>query len=204
MLNSYFTDHATTRPATSASVKRGIDIVVSVLLIAVTLPLLVTACLLIITESFGSPFYLQWRAGYMNRAFRIIKLRTMIIDADRIGPLLTQEGDPRVTRIGAFLRRWSIDELPQLLNVLMGHMSLVGPRPELIPIVETYTAHQRTVLLVRPGLTGWSQVNGRDDLPIPQKLELEVEYVANRTLARDLSIIARTPKAVLSGRGMRK
>jgi lipopolysaccharide/colanic/teichoic acid biosynthesis glycosyltransferase len=128
----------------------------------------------------------------------------MVRDADRVGPALTEEADPRITRVGSVLRRWSLDELPQLLNVLAGHMSMVGPRPELVPIVQAYTERQRGVLLVRPGLTGWAQVNGRDDVPIPEKLELELDYAVNRTLLWDLHILARTVGVVLHGRGVKR
>jgi lipopolysaccharide/colanic/teichoic acid biosynthesis glycosyltransferase len=128
----------------------------------------------------------------------------MVEGADQLGPALTQKGDPRITRIGSYLRRWSIDELPQLLNVIAGHMSLVGPRPELIAIAADYTPHQRRVLAIRPGLTGWAQVNGRDDLSIDAKLELELDYVANRSTFWDLRIMARTLGVVLSGYGAKR
>ena len=128
----------------------------------------------------------------------------MVRDADRLGSALTEKADPRITRVGSVLRRWSLDELPQLLNVLAGQMSMVGPRPELVPIVQAYTERQRGVLLVRPGLTGWAQVNGRDDVPIPEKLELELDYAANRTLLWDLYILARTVGVVLHGRGVKR
>ncbi|HVB42307.1 MAG TPA: sugar transferase [Streptosporangiaceae bacterium] len=185
-------------------VKRGIDIVLATILLLVTLPLLLVACVAIALDSPGSCIYRQWRMGVGERPFKIIKLRTMVTYADRLGPELTQDADPRITRVGSVLRRWSVDEFPQLLNVLAGHMSLVGPRPELVSIAETYTDSQRRVLQVRPGLTGWAQVNGRDDLSIHAKLELELEYVVNRTNMRDLAIMARTVSVVLSGEGTKR
>jgi lipopolysaccharide/colanic/teichoic acid biosynthesis glycosyltransferase len=187
-----------------AAMKRVLDIALGSVLFVVTLPMLLGACLAVRLGSPGPAFYLQWRAGRGGRPFRIIKLRTMVRDADRVGPALTEEADPRITRVGSVLRRWSLDELPQLLNVLAGHMSMVGPRPELVPIVQAYTERQRGVLLVRPGLTGWAQVNGRDDVPIPEKLELELDYAVNRTLLWDLHILARTVGVVLHGRGVKR
>ena len=188
----------------SAALKRGLDLVLGTAMLVASVPVLVPACLAVSLETPGSPLYLQLRCGLQGRPFRIIKLRTMVAGADRLGPALTQAADPRITRVGSILRRWSVDELPQLLNVLAGQMSLVGPRPELVPIVETYTPRQRQVLQVRPGVTGWAQVNGRDDLSIPDKLELELWYVGNRTLRRDLAILARTARVVLSGQGTKR
>ena len=188
----------------SRMLKRGMDVVCGAVLLVGAMPIVLPACVAILIESPGTPFYLQWRSGLGGRPFRIVKLRTMVAGADRLGPALTQPIDPRITRVGSFLRRWSIDEIPQLLNVLAGQMSLVGPRPELVSIVETYTARQLEVLRVRPGLTGWAQVNGRDDLPIPVKLGLELDYVANRTTLRDLAIMARTVRVVLSGGGIKR
>ncbi|HUY50768.1 MAG TPA: sugar transferase [Streptosporangiaceae bacterium] len=185
----------------SLVLKRCLDVVLSMLLLAAVLLVLVPACVAIRLDSPGSALYRQWRSGRGGRPFRILKLRTMVAGADRLGSALTQNADPRITRIGSTLRRWSLDELPQLLNVLAGQMSLVGPRPELVAIVESYTARQKGVLAVRPGLTGWAQVNGRDDLSISQKLELDLDYVANRTTLRDLHIMARTVGVVLAGRG---
>jgi lipopolysaccharide/colanic/teichoic acid biosynthesis glycosyltransferase len=188
------------RRATDA-LKRGLDVMLSCILLAAAVFLLVPVCVAIMLDSPGSPIYLQWRSGKDGRPFRILKLRTMVPGADRDGPELTQKLDPRITRVGSALRRWSLDEVPQLINVLAGQMSLVGPRPELVSIVNTYTPLQRRVLTVRPGLTGWAQVNGRDDLSIPEKLELELDYVANRSTKRDLAIMARTVGVVMSGQG---
>jgi lipopolysaccharide/colanic/teichoic acid biosynthesis glycosyltransferase len=185
----------------SDTLKRGLDLVLSCALLAVAMFMLVPLCIAIMLDSPGSPVYMQWRSGKDGRPFKILKLRTMVPGADRKGPELTQEADPRITRIGSALRRWSLDEIPQLINVLAGHMSLVGPRPELVSIVDTYTPQQRGVLSVKPGLTGWAQVNGRDDLSIAEKLELELDYVTNRTIKRDLVILARTLGVVLSGQG---
>jgi len=188
----------------SAWVKRNVDVLLATLMLAVTAPILLAVCLAIVLDSPGPPLYRQWRMGRAGRPFRIIKLRTMVTNAHRLGPALTQHRDPRITRVGSLLRRWSIDELPQLINVLAGHMSLVGPRPEIVSIVETYTPQQREVFRVRPGMTGWAQVNGRDDLPIPEKLEFDREYVSRRSTLMDLSIMARTAGVVVSGRGTKR
>jgi lipopolysaccharide/colanic/teichoic acid biosynthesis glycosyltransferase len=192
------------RRVTSEALKRWLDVILSCFLLVMTAPIMLTACVAIMLESPGSPIYRQWRMGRAGRPFQIIKLRTMVPNAHRIGPPLTQDRDPRITRVGSALRRWSLDELPQLVNVLAGHMSLVGPRPEVVSIAETYTPQQREVFIVRPGMTGWAQVNGRDDLPIPAKLELDREYVSRRTTRLDLEIMARTAGVVVSGRGTKR
>ncbi|MHB1432116.1 MAG: sugar transferase [Streptosporangiaceae bacterium] len=194
----------TRQPRAARAAKRAVDVLTAAILLVICLPVLAAACLAIMAETPGYPLYLQWRSGFGGRPFRIIKLRTMLVGADRLGPALTQDGDSRITRIGSLLRRWSLDELPQLLNVLAGQMSLVGPRPELVPIVATYPPRQRQVLQARPGLTGWAQVNGRDDLSIPDKLELDLDYVAHRTLLWDLAIMARTVRVIASGRGIKR
>jgi lipopolysaccharide/colanic/teichoic acid biosynthesis glycosyltransferase len=196
-------DRVARRPP-SGAVKRGMDILLSVPLLVIAAPVLLAACAAIMLDSPGSPFYLQWRMGRDARPFRIIKLRTMVTGAHRLGPEFTQHADPRITRVGSVLRRWSVDELPQLVNVLIGHMSLVGPRPELVSSVASYTPRQREVFSVRPGLTGWAQVNGRDDLPVPVKLEFDREYLSLRSTLMDLQIMARTAGVVLSGRGTKR
>ena len=183
------------------ALKRGLDILLGSVLLAFSVLVLLPVCAVIMIDSPGSPLYRQWRSGRDGRPFKILKLRTMVAGADRQGPALTQDADPRITRVGSALRRWSVDELPQLMNVLAGHMSLVGPRPELVSIVDTYTPQQKGVLSVRPGLTGWAQVNGRDDLSITEKLELELDYVTSCSTKRDLVILARTLGVVLGGQG---
>ena len=127
----------------AAALKRSLDLVFSLIALACTLPILLLACAAIKLESPGAVLYRQWRSGRDGKPFQILKLRTMVDGADRLGPALTQSVDPRITRIGSVLRRWSIDELPQLLNVLAGQMSLVGPRPELVTIAARYTPRQR-------------------------------------------------------------
>lgn len=193
----------TSKALLSLMLKRWLDLFFSLILIAAALPVLVIACAAVKLDSPGSFLYRQWRSGRDGKPFQILKLRTMVNGADQLGPTLTQSADPRITRIGSVLRRWSIDEIPQLLNVLAGQMSLVGPRPELVTIVAGYTPRQRGVLRARPGITGCTQINGRDDLSIPDKLEMDLDYVANRTMMLDVIILIRTVRAVLSGRGAR-
>jgi len=169
--------------------------------VVILLPLLMLISLVISIESKGGVLFLQERAGKDGIPFRILKFRTMIPDAEKKGPLLATRGDPRVTRVGRVLRRWSLDELPQLFNIIKGDMSLVGPRPELLPIVKEYTVWQRKVLSIKPGLTGFSQVMGRDDLPIPTKLRLDNYYAKHASFCFDIWVIWRTAVIVLSGRG---
>ena len=184
--------------------KRVLDVGFALGLFVLVLPVLLLACVAIRLDSPGPVLYRQWRSGRDGVPFRIVKLRTMVDRADRLGPELTQESDPRITRVGSCLRRWSVDELPQLLNVIAGQMSLVGPRPELVSIVASYEPWQRQVLHMRPGLTGWAQVNGRDDLSIPEKLSLELDYITNYKLIRDIAILIRTVGVAISGCGTKR
>ena len=188
----------------SAAIKRCLDLIFGLITLAVALPILLLASLTIKLESPGTVLYRQWRSGRGGKPFQILKLRTMVDGADRLGPALTQSADPRITRFGSVLRRWSVDELPQLLNVLAGQMSLVGPRPELVTIAARYTPRQQGVLRALPGMTGWSQIKGRDDLSIAEKLELDLNYAMNRTTRWDLMILTRTVRVVLGGRGVKR
>jgi lipopolysaccharide/colanic/teichoic acid biosynthesis glycosyltransferase len=148
-------------------------------------------------------FYRQRRAGWRGEPFELLKLRTMHPGADPVGvgtPVLA--GDPRVTRVGRLLRRISLDELPNLVNVIRGDMAIVGPRPTLEAQVELYTPRQRRRLEVRPGLTGWAQVNGRAGIPWEERIELDVWYVEHRSLGLDLRILVRTARLLLTGHGL--
>ncbi len=184
-------------------VKRAFDLLFAALLLILFLPLFLVIAILIKLESKGPVFFKHTRVGKDGCNFRMWKFRTMVKDAHRLGPGLTRHGDPRITSLGKVLRRLSIDELPQLINVLKGEMSIVGPRPEIPEIVSAYTAEQLRALSVKPGITGLSQINGRDDLPIDKKLQYEVRYVESRSLALDLKILLRTLPAVLEARGNR-
>ena len=187
------------------SLKRLLDLVVAVPLAAVSAPFLALLALAVRLESPGHPIYSQTRVGQDGELFSIYKLRTMVRGAEFTGAgLAIQEDDERITRIGAFLRRTSLDELPNLWNVLRGEMSIVGPRPTLAVQVEQYTERQRGRLAVKPGITGWAQINGRASLPWPERIELDLWYVEHRSLRLDLEILARTTRMVLAGEGIYK
>ncbi len=162
--------------------------------------MLAAAAIAIKVEDRGPVLYRQTRVGQDGRDFELLKLRTMVVGAETQGAgYEVNAGDSRITRVGAFLRRTSIDELPQLLNVLRGEMSLIGPRPTLRYQVERYDERQRRRLEVRPGLTGWAQIHGRAGLSWPERIELDVWYVEHRSALVDLRILLRTPLALLGG-----
>ncbi len=186
-------------------IRRAIDIVFSALALLLCLPLLLIAVLAIRLTSRGPAIYRQRRSGLYGVQFDMLKLRTMVDGAEHIGAgLAVNSGDPRITRVGSFLRRTSLDELPNLLNVLRGEMTLVGPRPTLPAQVAQYTARQHGRLSVKPGITGWAQINGRASLPWSERIELDLYYVEHRSLLLDLKILLRTPVLVLGGGGLYK
>jgi lipopolysaccharide/colanic/teichoic acid biosynthesis glycosyltransferase len=187
------------------SLQRVLDLAIAVPGALITAPLVVLLALAIRIESRGDPIYTQTRVGKDGELFAIYKLRTMVRGAEFTGAgLAIQAGDDRITRLGALLRRYSLDELPNLWNVVRGEMSIVGPRPTLAVQVEQYTPRQRGRLAVKPGITGWAQVNGRASLPWPERIELDLWYVEHRSLALDLRILARTARMVLGGEGIYK
>jgi lipopolysaccharide/colanic/teichoic acid biosynthesis glycosyltransferase len=176
------------------------DVIGALLGLAVASPALALAALGIKLEDRGPVLFRQRRVGQHGREFELLKLRTMVVGAERQGAgYAVNRGDPRITRVGRVVRRLSIDELPQLWNVVRGEMSLVGPRPTLRYQVEQYTERQRRRLDVKPGITGWAQVHGRASLPWDERIELDVWYVENRTPWLDAKILARTPRALLGG-----
>jgi lipopolysaccharide/colanic/teichoic acid biosynthesis glycosyltransferase len=186
-------------------IRRVLDIVCSSLALALSAPVLLVAALAIRLESRGPVLYRQRRSGLDGEPFDMLKLRTMVDGAEHIGAgLAVNAGDARITRVGAFLRRTSLDELPNLVNVLRGEMALIGPRPTVPVQVEQYTARQRERLLVKPGITGWAQVHGRTSLPWSERIELDLFYIAHRSFALDMKILARTPGLVLRGGGLYK
>jgi lipopolysaccharide/colanic/teichoic acid biosynthesis glycosyltransferase len=186
-------------------IRRTVDIAISALALALSAPVLVAAMVAIRLESPGPIIYRQRRVGRHGREFDVLKLRTMVDGAEHIGAgLAIDANDSRVTRVGALLRRTSLDELPNLLNVLRGEMSLIGPRPTLPVQVAQYTERQRGRLQVKPGITGWAQVNGRASLPWSERIELDLYYIAHRSLLLDLRILWRTPALVLGGGGLYK
>jgi lipopolysaccharide/colanic/teichoic acid biosynthesis glycosyltransferase len=183
--------------------RRAFDVVLAATGLLLASPLLVLAMLAIRLESTGEAIYRQRRVGRDGRPFDVLKLRTMVSGAERLGAgLAVSEGDTRITRVGRLLRRTSLDELPNLLNVLRGEMAIVGPRPTVPVQVDRYTARQRGRLAVRPGITGWAQVHGRTELPWEERIELDLWYIEHRSWRLDLRILARTVAMVLGGRGL--
>jgi lipopolysaccharide/colanic/teichoic acid biosynthesis glycosyltransferase len=182
---------------------RALDLIVASLVLAAAAPLLALAALLIKLESRGPVFYRQRRVGRHGEPFELWKLRTMVPGAETMGAgIYVVEGDPRITRTGRLLRRFSLDELPNLINVLRGEMAIVGPRPTVQEQVDRYTERQRRRLEVKPGITGWAQINGRTSLPWPDRIELDVWYVEHRSLRLDLRILARTVRMLATGHGL--
>jgi len=194
--------------------KRILDVVVSGLGLALLSPLMLALAICIKLDSTGPVLYRGRRVGKDGEPFQMYKFRTMVVEADRIGPAVTYREDPRITRAGSFLRRTKLDELPQLINVLKGEMSLVGPRPEDPSYVAHYTAEQREVLRVKPGITGATQLEYRDEASMleartadahylseimPEKLELDLLYVYNRSLAVDFKILWQTAVTLIFG-----
>src|SRR3954465_4777300 len=185
--------------------KRLLDVAVAGSALVVSSPLLALAAILIRLEAPGHPIYRQRRVGRDGRPFEVYKLRTMVTGAEGMGAgLAVDEGDDRITRVGAFLRRTSLDELPNLVNVLRGDMSIVGPRPTVQVQVDRYTERQRGRLAVRPGITGWAQINGRASLPWHERIELDLWYVEHASLSLDLRILWRKVRMVLGGHGLYK
>jgi exopolysaccharide biosynthesis polyprenyl glycosylphosphotransferase len=194
------------------SIKRTFDLLVTVVMLPVVLPLMALVALVILLDDGRPVFFRQERIGENGRRFRIVKFRTMVPGAENLQDRVTRldengnhvykvPRDPRVTRVGRFLRRWSLDELPQLFNVLRGEMSLVGPRPEQAFVVEQYEPWQRQRLAVPPGITGWWQVSGRSDLPMHLNTEYDLFYIRNYSVWLDLKILWLTVGAVLQRKG---
>jgi lipopolysaccharide/colanic/teichoic acid biosynthesis glycosyltransferase len=179
---------------------RAADVAIAGASLVVAAPVLALAAIAIKLEDGGSVLYRQTRVGKDGVDFDLLKLRTMVVGAETMGDgLSVNEGDPRITRTGRLLRRLSLDELPQLWNVVRGEMSIIGPRPTLRYQVERYDERQRHRLDVRPGITGWAQINGRAALPWADRIELDVWYVEHRSPLLDLRILARTPQALFRG-----
>ena len=179
---------------------RALDVTAAGVGLALVSPALAAAAVAIKLSDGGPVFYRQQRVGLNGNEFELLKLRTMEVGAETRGSgLAVNEGDPRITRAGRILRRLSIDELPQLWNIVRGEMSLIGPRPTLAYQVERYTPRQRRRLDVKPGITGWAQIHGRARIPWEDRIELDVWYVEHRSPWLDLKILARTPLALFAG-----
>jgi lipopolysaccharide/colanic/teichoic acid biosynthesis glycosyltransferase len=181
-------------------VNRVADLAVAGGTLLLASPLLALAALAVKLEDGGPVLYRQTRVGKDGTDFELLKLRTMVVGAETMGAgLAVDRGDPRITRAGRLLRKLSLDELPQLWNVVRGEMSVIGPRPTLRYQVEQYDDRQRHRLDVKPGITGWAQINGRATLPWAERIELDVWYVEHRSTGLDLRILARTPLALFRG-----
>lgn len=194
------------------SLKRLLDVVLSLLILLAIWPTFVVICAAVALTSPGPVFFVQTRVGHAGKTFGMIKFRSMYQDAarrraeieklnDREGLCLKVRHDPRITQVGRFLRRWSLDELPQLINVLKGEMSLVGPRPALVEEVAAYPDHAHRRHRVPPGITGLWQVSGRADIGFDEMIALDLDYVRRVSVLTDAIILARTVRAVLGGRG---
>ena len=179
---------------------RAADVALGGLGLLLASPILAAAAVAVKLEDGGPVLFRQTRVGKDGEDFELLKLRSMVVDAERQGAgYAIDRGDSRITRVGRFLRRTSIDELPQLWNVVRGDMSIIGPRPTLRYQVDRYNERQRRRLEVRPGLTGWAQIHGRATLPWDERIELDVWYVENRSPLIDLKILLRTPLALFGG-----
>lgn len=180
--------------------RRIFDVLVAGTVLLLSSPVLALAALAIRLESPGGVIYRQRRVGQHGREFDVLKLRTMVQGAEHLGSgLAVDAGDSRITRVGAVLRATSIDELPNLVNVLRGEMAIIGPRPTLPGQVAQYTDRQRGRLALRPGITGWAQVNGRASLPWSQRIELDLWYIEHASIALDAKILLRTARMLLPG-----
>lgn len=177
------------------------DVIISTVLLIISIPIIIVAAIAIKLDSEGPVFFIQYRTGLNGKPFKMIKFRGMVNNALEIGPELTQKNDPRITRVGKILRRTSIDEIPQLINVLKGDMSLIGPRPEITSITSKFDKEQKEVFNYKPGITGYSQINGRQLLSPDKRVKMEVEYYRKANFWSDLLIAALTFKVILSNEG---
>jgi lipopolysaccharide/colanic/teichoic acid biosynthesis glycosyltransferase len=183
--------------------RRAFDVLVAAAALLCASPFLLVAIAAIRLESRGSAIYRQRRVGKDGRPFDVLKLRTMVTGAERMGAgLAVSEGDTRITRVGRLLRRTSLDEVPNLVNVLRGDMAIIGPRPTVPVQVDRYTERQRGRLAVKPGITGWAQIHGRTELPWDERIELDLWYIEHRSWRLDLQILWRTARMVLGGDGL--
>ncbi|NLM13955.1 MAG: sugar transferase [Epulopiscium sp.] len=184
-------------------IKHGLDKLIAFILLVAVSPIFLIIALGIKLTSKGPVFFIQERVGKDGKDFKIYKFRTMVQNAEHMGTgIYTEENDPRITKIGRFLRKTSLDELPQLINILKGDMSIIGPRPTLRYQVDKYNAYQMGRLKMRPGVTGLAQVNGRNSLPWSKRIEYDIEYVNNYSLWLDLKIMIKTIKVVLTAEGV--
>ena len=182
-------------------IKRFTDILISILTIVITSPVLILAAIAIKLESRGPVLFKHERTGYNGQKFLMYKFRGMVKNALELGPELTQVNDPRITKVGKILRRTSIDEIPQVINVLKGEMSIVGPRPEITSITSKYTEEQRKIFEFVPGITGYSQINGRQRLTPEQRVKMEVDYYTKANVFTDFIVLLKTFEAIATNHG---
>lgn len=182
-------------------IKRATDILISLFVLIITLPVTLVCAAAIKLESRGPALFIHERVGLRGKNFKMIKFRGMVDNALQIGPVLTQENDPRLTKVGKFLRRTSLDEIPNFLNVLFGDMSIVGPRPEMPVLTEKYNTRERQIFSFKPGVTGYSQVNGRQMMTPEERVNMELNYYANSGFWSDLKIVMKTFKVVVTNDG---
>lgn len=178
-----------------------VDIFLSFFILLLSLPIFLITAFAIKLDSKGPVFFIHERTGYKGEKFKMIKFRGMVHNALEVGPELTQLNDPRITRVGKFLRRTSMDELPQFINVIKGEMSIIGPRPEIISITDNYNPEQREVFNYKPGITGISQINGRQMLTPDKRIKMEIDYYKRATIISNFKILLKTFKVVLSNEG---
>jgi lipopolysaccharide/colanic/teichoic acid biosynthesis glycosyltransferase len=190
-------------PWLDSPVRRALDVTLAAVGLVLTAPILLAAMAVIRLETHGHAVFRQRRVGRGGAPFDLFKLRSMVAGAETLGSgLAVDAGDARITRVGALLRRTSLDELPNLVNVLRGEMSLIGPRPTVQVQVDRYTERQRLRLAARPGLTGWAQVNGRASLPWADRIELDLHYIEHASPLLDLRILIATVRMALTGHGL--
>ena len=187
-------------------VKRIVDLPFSIFLLFLILPFCLIVCLFIILESSGNPIYIQERVGLNERRFKIYKLRSMYIDAEKNGHQWASKNDQRITKVGRFIRRTRIDELPQIINIIRGEMSFIGPRPERPEFITEFLKdipNFNNRLAVRPGITGWAQVNGGYELTPKEKLEYDIYYIQHESAKLDFIVLLKTIKVIFNGHGFR-
>lgn len=187
-------------------VKRIVDLPISIFLLLLILPICLIVCLFIILESSGNPIYIQERVGLNERRFKIYKLRSMYIDAEKNGHQWASKNDQRITNVGRFIRRTRIDELPQIINIIRGEMSFIGPRPERPEFITEFLKdipNFNNRLAVRPGITGWAQVNGGYELTPKEKLEYDIYYIQHESAKLDFIVLLKTIKVIFNGHGFR-
>ena len=181
--------------------KRLTDILVSFFTFVIFLPVILVLAVAVKLETKGPVFFLHERTGYKGEKFKLYKLRGMVHNALEVGPEITDVNDSRITKVGRFIRRTSVDEIPQIINVIKGEMSIVGPRPEITSITDTYSKMQREVFNFKPGITGISQINGRQTLTPDERVKMEIEYYSKANFFSDLKVVLKTFKVVISNEG---